>query len=260
MMSKNAGPAISLQGVNLDFPIYDPDRSLRKLLLKTSVGGLIRNDPSTGGRATVRALSDITCEIENGDRVALIGPNGAGKSTLLKVMAGGYVPTSGAVSVRGRVSSLLAMGVGIDSEETGYENITTCCLLLGMSPREIEQKAAEIVEFCELGQYMYMPVRTYSSGMMIRLSFAIVTAIHPDILLIDEVLGVGDASFAAKAQARVERLMERASALVLASHSNELLKRFCNKGLFLVSGGMQYFGPIEESIEHYQAWLAAKAS
>jgi ABC-type polysaccharide/polyol phosphate transport system ATPase subunit len=258
-MSASEEIAISLRDVTLDFPIYDPDRSLRRLLLKTSVGGLIRNDQTHGGRASVRALSDISCEIANGDRVALIGPNGAGKSTLLKVMAGGYTPSTGGITVRGRISSLLAMGVGIDSEETGYENITTCCLLLGMSPREIERKTPEIVDFCELGQYMYMPVRTYSSGMMIRLSFAIVTSVNPDILLIDEVLGVGDAAFAAKAQARVERLMERASALVLASHSNELLTKFCNKGLFLVSGAMHYFGPIQEAIERYQRWIAAQA-
>src|SRR5574339_514242 len=120
-MSTGNGTAISLRDVTLDFPIYDPDRSFRKLLLKTSVGGLIRNEQNHGGRVSVRALSDITCEIEKGDRVALIGPNGAGKSTLLKVMAGGYIPSAGSITVRGRISSLLAMGVGIDPEETGYE-------------------------------------------------------------------------------------------------------------------------------------------
>ena len=259
-MSTGNGTAISLRDVTLDFPIYDPDRSFRKLLLKTSVGGLIRNEQNHGGRVSVRALSDITCEIEKGDRVALIGPNGAGKSTLLKVMAGGYIPSAGSITVRGRISSLLAMGVGIDPEETGYENITIGCLLLGMTPREIEKKMPEIIDFCELGQYIYMPVRTYSTGMLVRLSFAIVTSVNPDILLIDEVMGVGDAKFATKAQARVERLMDSASALVLASHSNELLMTFCNKGLVLISGAMQFFGPIGEAIECYQQWLAQPAS
>jgi ABC-2 type transport system ATP-binding protein/lipopolysaccharide transport system ATP-binding protein len=252
----NGLPAISLRGVTLDFPIYDSDRSLKKLFLKTHVGGLINRNPSRTGHATVRALSEITLDIEHGDRVALLGPNGAGKSTLLRVMAGGYVPTSGTIAVRGRVSSLLAMGIGIDPEETGYENIVTGCLMLGMSHLEIEAKTPEIIEFCDLGPYIYMPVRTYSSGMMVRLSFAIVTAVNPDILLIDEVLGVGDAKFAAKAQARIERLMESASALVLASHANELLRRFCNKGAFLTAGSLACYGPIEDAISAYQAWLA----
>jgi len=254
-----AAVAISLRDVNLEYPVFDADRSFRTTLLRGSVGGLIGRSRGGRPRTVVRALSDLNLDILNGDRVGLMGPNGAGKSTLLRVLAGAYQPSSGELIVRGRVSTLLGMGVGIDVDETGHENIVTGCLLLGLDKRDSERVLEDVVSFCELGQYIHMPVRTYSSGMLVRLMFGIATSINPDILLIDEVLGVGDARFAAKAEARVTKLMTQASALVLASHGNELLRRFCNKGLFLVEGTLRYYGPIDDAIAAYDTWLTEGA-
>lgn len=237
----------------MEFPIYDPDRSFRKIVLKNSVGGLIRNDAGAGGRTTVQALTDVNLEIFPGDRVGLIGHNGAGKSTLLQVLSGGYFPSSGNLEVNGTISSLLTLGMGIDPEETGYENILTSGLYMGMTRREIRSIIPDIAEFCELGQYLYMPVRTYSSGMSVRLSFAIATAIRPDILIVDEVIGAGDAKFAGKAQARMEKMLSKANTLVLASHSNDILRTFCTKALVLKAGRIEFYGEVEAAIEAYQA-------
>lgn len=245
-------PTIKLDSVSVDFPIYDPDRSMRRIVMKNGVGGLIRNDSSSGGRATIQALSDINLEIYPGDSVGLVGPNGAGKSTLLQVLAGGYHPTAGVLETNGTVSSLLTLGVGIDPEETGYENILTSGLYLGMNRRQMRAIIPDIAEFCELGQYLYMPVRTYSSGMSVRLSFAIATSIRPDILIVDEIIGAGDAKFAIKAHNRIEKLMSSANTLVLASHSNDVVRTFCNKALYLNKGQIQFFGDVDEAIDAYE--------
>jgi len=246
--------SIILDHVSVEFPIYDADRSFRQLL-RNGLGGMIRRDKKKLNCASVSALSNINLRIQRGDRVGLIGPNGAGKSTLLKVIAGGYVPSAGRIFTDGRISTLLTMGVGMDPDETGRENISMCCMYLGMTPREIEAKTNEIIEFCELGAYINMPMRTYSSGMMVRLSFATATAIDPDILLVDEIIGAGDAKFAAKARLRIELLMANANCLVMASHSNEVLKSFCTKALFLLNGRAAYYGPIDEAIAAYQEWI-----
>jgi ABC-type polysaccharide/polyol phosphate transport system ATPase subunit len=148
----------------------------------------------------------------------------------------------------------------MDVEESGYDNITTCCLLLGMSHREIERKRGEIIAFTGLQDYIYMPVRTYSTGMMVRLSFSIATAIDPDILLIDEIIAAGDAQFAHKAQERTSNLMQKSKLLVLATHANDVIKSFCNKGLFLQGGTIRYFGPVEEAIQSYQSWVNKQAA
>ncbi|MEQ9589871.1 MAG: ABC transporter ATP-binding protein [Parvibaculaceae bacterium] len=220
--------------------------------MKNGVGGLIRNDSSTGGRTTIQALSNINLEMYPGDSVGLVGPNGAGKSTLLQVLAGGYHPSGGVLETNGTVSSLLTLGVGIDPEETGYENIMTSGLYLGLSRRQMRAIIPDIAEFCELGQYLYMPVRTYSSGMSVRLSFAIATSIRPDILIVDEIIGAGDAKFASKAHNRIEKLMSSANTLVLASHSNDVIRTFCNKALYLDKGKVQFFGDVDEAIDAYE--------
>jgi ABC-2 type transport system ATP-binding protein/lipopolysaccharide transport system ATP-binding protein len=250
----NTTSAISLDRACVDFPIYDPDRSFRSLLLKSGVGGLISRN--SRNRASISSLSDITLEVQRGDRVGLIGPNGAGKSTMLKLMAGTYAPSSGRVATTGKISALLTLGVGMDPDETAYENILSCGLLLGLTRNEVKAKIPDIEEFCDLGAFMHLPVRTYSSGMMIRLSFAIATAVDPDILLIDEIIGVGDAKFAAKAQRRIENLMANANCLVLASHSTETLLTFCTKGIFLLEGKVQFFGPIQDAVTRYNEWVS----
>jgi ABC-type polysaccharide/polyol phosphate transport system ATPase subunit len=249
--------AIVLDRVCVDFPIYDSDRSLRKLLFRSSVGGIVRNDGSRRKRVTIRALDNLSFELHEGDRLGLIGHNGAGKSTLLRVMSGGYAPSSGAIAMEGEVASLLSLGVGFDVEDTGLENIYTGCLFYGMTPSQIRQKTEEIAEFTGLGEYLQMPVRTYSSGMQVRLSFAIATAIEPDILLLDEVLGAGDAQFMIKAQQRIEQLMQRASLLVLASHSTDVIRQFCNKALLLRAGRIEEIGPIDSVIAAYERYVAA---
>src|SRR5437763_441052 len=218
--------SIVLDKVCVDFPIYDSDRSLRKLLFRGKVGGIVSSDGSRRHRVTVRGLDNLSFELRDGDRLGLIGHNGAGKSTLLRVMAGAYRPSSGTIAVDGEVSSLLSLGIGFDTDDTGFENMHTAGLYPGMSPREIRAKSEAIAEFTELGEYLRMPVRTYSSGMQVRLSFAVATEYEPDILLIDEVLGAGDAQFMIKARTRIVDLMSRASLLVLASHSTEIVRQF----------------------------------
>ena len=249
--------AIVLDRVCVDFPIYDSDRSLRKLLFHAGIGGVVRNDATRRNRLTIRALDNLSFELHEGDRLGLIGHNGAGKSTLLRVMAGGYRPSSGTISISGEVASLLSLGIGFDVEDTGLENIYTGCLFYGMTPAQIREKTAEIAEFTELGEYLRMPVRTYSSGMQVRLSFAIATAIDPDIWLLDEVLGAGDAQFIIKAQRRIEQLMRRASLLVLASHSMNVIRQFCNNGLLLRAGRIEEFGPADEVIAAYERSVVA---
>jgi ABC-type polysaccharide/polyol phosphate transport system ATPase subunit len=249
--------AIVLYKVCVDFPIYDSDRSLRKLLFRSGVGGIIRKDESRRNRVTIRALDDLSFELREGDRLGLIGQNGAGKSTLLKVMSGGYRPSSGTIGIEGEIASLLTLGIGFDVEDTGLDNIYTGCLFFGMSPAQIRDKTEEIAEFTELGEYLKMPVRTYSSGMQVRLSFAIATAIDPDILLLDEVLGAGDAQFITKAQQRIERLMSRASLMVLASHSNAVVRQLCNKAIYLRAGHVEEFGDVQSVIAAYERYVAA---
>jgi ABC-type polysaccharide/polyol phosphate transport system ATPase subunit len=249
--------AIILDRVCVDFPIYDSDRSLRKLLFRSGIGGVVSNDGTRRNRVTIRALDELSVELHNGDRVGLIGQNGAGKSTLLRVMSGGYRPSSGTISIEGEVGSLLTLGVGFDVDDTGLENIYTGCLFYGMKPKQIREQTDQIAEFTELGEYLRMPVRTYSSGMQVRLSFAIATAIDPDILLLDEVLGAGDAQFIIKAQQRIERLMERASLMVLASHSNAVIRQLCNKAIYLHAGQIEEFGPVESAIAAYERYVAA---
>jgi ABC-2 type transport system ATP-binding protein len=252
--------AIILDSVCVDFPIYDSDRRLRKLLFRSRIGGVVRNDGTRRNRLTIRALDNLSFELHEGDRLGLIGHNGAGKSTLLRVMSGGYRPSSGTISIAGEVASLLSLGVGFDVEDTGLENIYTGCLYYGMTPDQIRIKTDEIAEFTELGEYLRMPVRTYSSGMQVRLSFAIATAMDPDILLLDEVLGAGDAQFMIKAQQRIEQLMERASLMVLASHSTAVIDQLCNKAIFLRAGHIEEFGPVNSVIAAYERYVAAAAA
>jgi len=251
--------AIVIENIIVDFPVFDSHRSLKSLLLRqvlkvtgkvTGAGGNIINDAATGV-TVVRALEGITLSIKKGDRLGLIGPNGGGKTTLLRVMAGVYEPTSGHIKIEGRVSPLFNISLGMDMDDTGYENIFNVGLFLGMTNREIRQKTSEIEEFTDLGGFLNLPVRTYSSGMMVRLSFAIATSLHPEILLLDEGLGAGDAKFADKAKKRMEELVARASLIVLASHGDALIKQMCNKAALLDKGKLIAFGETDEVIDIY---------
>jgi ABC-type polysaccharide/polyol phosphate transport system ATPase subunit len=190
--------------------------------------------------------------IEEGDFVGLVGHNGAGKSTLLRVLAGIYEPGQGTVAVDGRISPLFTSSPGMDIDDTGHENIFTCGLLLGMSREEIERKYADIENFSELGEYLDLPVRTYSSGMVLRLGFAIATAIEPEILLLDEGIGAGDTRFTARAADRIHSLVKRSRIMVLASHTGDLIRQLCNRVVLLHHGRVAKDGPVDEVLEYYR--------
>jgi ABC-2 type transport system ATP-binding protein len=219
----------------------------------------------TGGRidiatGVVRALEGVTLDIGPGSRIGLIGHNGAGKSTLLRVMAGVYAPVRGEARIEGRVATLFNATPGLNIDSTGRENIITCGLHLGLGLREVKARIDDIAAFTELGPYLELPVRIYSTGMLMRLGFAIATSLEPDILLIDEGLGTGDAAFAAKAEARMRCMAERASIVVVASHSSALLAGLCTHGVVLQHGRVLATGPIETVLEDYHAKVVASAS
>jgi ABC-type polysaccharide/polyol phosphate transport system ATPase subunit len=242
---------IVLKNVVAEFPIYGSQPSLRKALFGRAVGGLLSRPDETVNRVVVRALDNVSLTLKHGDRVGIIGHNGAGKTTMLRVLAGIYQPSQGSISINGRVSPLFNTSPGMDMDDTGYENIVTCGLLLGMTHAEIERKLPEIEAFTELSDYLALPTRTYSSGMLVRLGFAIATALDPEILLLDEGLGAGDARFATRAAKRVEGLIGRSSIMVLASHSDELIRQMCDRAILLKHGSVVADGPTENVLDLY---------
>ncbi|PXW23667.1 ABC transporter ATP-binding protein [Paraburkholderia caballeronis] len=245
---------IELKGATLDLPIYDVHgRSLKRQVLRMGRRNAIAEDNQ--GIVVVRALDNVDLRLESGDRVGLIGHNGAGKSTLLRTIAGIYSPTTGMVERDGKVVPLLDISLGMDENSTGIQNIRLRGLLLGMSDSEIRAKQQEIAEFSELGDYLDLPIRTYSSGMRVRLAFAVSTAVDAEILLLDEVMGVGDASFMHKAKERLADLHSRAEIVVLAMHSNPEIRRVCNKALWLERGRVKAFGSVEEVVSAYEQYV-----
>ena len=243
--------SLGLESVTVDFPVYSAGaRSLKNRLLHHGTGGRIQRDAKA--RPCVRALDGVSLVFEHGDRVGVVGHNGAGKTTLLRILAGAYEPTSGRVWRHGRIASLLNLSLGIDPESTGYENIMMRGLFLGLLPEQVRDRMDEISEFTELGDYLSMPMHTYSNGMRLRLAFAVSTCIEPGILLMDEWLGLGDRAFVEKAKRRMEELVDRAGILVLASQNAALLERICDKGVILEGGRVKSFGPIREVLRQYR--------
>jgi ABC-type polysaccharide/polyol phosphate transport system ATPase subunit len=248
---------VCLDGVFVVFPVYQAgSRSLKKRVLFHGSGGNIGRDAKD--QVVIAALNDISLSLAVGDRVALIGANGAGKTTLLRTMAGIYEPVRGQVTTRGRISPMFDINLGIDGDLNGFDNIRMRALLLGLPPPEIERRLPEIAEFTELGDYLDMPVRTYSAGMILRLGFAVATCFEPEILLMDESILAGDAQFLGKAEMRIQSFIERASVLVLASHSLELTRRWCNKGVWLDQGRIRASGAVDSVIEQYQSFVSAR--
>lgn len=234
----------------VDFPIFDAkSRSLKKAVLSTAGGAIGKNANNT---VVVEALKDINLHLRDGDRVGLVGHNGAGKSTLLRLLSGIYEPTRGSADVRGRVAPVFDLGVGMDPEVTGYENIIIRGLFLGQSRKQMKSKIDEIAEFSELGEYLSMPLRTYSSGMRVRLALGVVTSIEPEILLLDEGIGAVDAAFMAKARVRLQQLVERAGILVFASHSNDFLAQLCTTALWIDHGQIRKTGLVDNVVEAYE--------
>ncbi len=217
--------SVELSHVDVSFPIYSTNsRSFKNTLIGKAVGGGInKNGPHQ--RVEITALRDISLTLKHGDRIGLIGPNGAGKSTLLRTIAGVYTPTSGSIKVEGRIASLIDISLGMDPDATGFQNIRMRGVMMGLSLVEIKNIEEEIAEFTELGDFLNMPVRTYSSGMHMRLGFAVSTAVPADIILMDEWLSVGDVSFLEKAESRLLNYIDRSSILVIATHSKKLLKK-----------------------------------
>lgn len=234
------GVHIALHDVHVDFPIYGTrHRSLKNVVLRAATGGLIAED--AGKHVSVKALNGVSFELREGDRLGIVGHNGSGKSTLLRVLAGAYEPVLGRVNVRGRVASMLDITLGLDYEATGYENIYLRGVIMGFTPRQIEPLVGEIIAFSELGDYIDMPMRTYSSGMGMRLAFAVSTCVRADIVLMDEWLAVGDEAFRHKAQNRLATLVNEAKILVLASHDESLIRSNCNKLMRLSHGQIVSF-------------------
>jgi lipopolysaccharide transport system ATP-binding protein len=226
---------ISADCICVEFPIWSPSRrSLKSAVLRATTGGRLARETST--LVLVQALADLSFEFSRGDRIGLVGHNGSGKTTLLRVLSGIYEPVRGQLSVNGRVSSLLDLSLGMDREATGFENIVLRGVLLGLTPAAIQGKVDEIAEFSELDDYLSMPIRTYSSGMLLRLAFAVSTSVAPEILLLDEWLSVGDAGFRDKAERRLLEMIESSAIVVLASHDESLIKRFCSRMLRLEHG------------------------
>jgi ABC-type polysaccharide/polyol phosphate transport system ATPase subunit len=245
--------------VSVSFPIYDAkSRSIKKRVLTAAGRGRIATGESN--HVVIRALNDVSLNIEHGERVGLIGRNGAGKTTLLRVMAGIYEPPAGTVEVEGRVAPLFDIGMGMDPESSGYENILLRGLYLGLRKAEIRAKIDEIAEFTELGEFLEMPLRTYSAGMFARLAFAISTSIDPEILLLDEGIGAGDEAFLEKAKQRLDAMINRARILVLASHSDELVRKLCNRAILMQNGQIVASGSTDEMLERYHGKASVPAS
>ncbi len=242
--------AVLLKNVSVDIPIFDVSRaSLRKAFIGRTIGG--RFDQS-GAHVTVSALKNINFEAHDGDRIALVGDNGSGKSSLLRVISRVYPPTSGTAEIIGNVSPMFDATLGMSMDATGLENIQIAGTIWGMSRSQIKNSVDDIVDFTELGDYLKVPIRTYSNGMLLRLAFAIATVRNPEILLIDEIIGVGDADFFEKAFSRLQKLVERSRILMVASHLDDIVHRLCDKAIWLSHGTLVDYGEIDRVLAAYR--------
>jgi lipopolysaccharide transport system ATP-binding protein len=247
---------VDFNAVSVDFPIYSAyGRSLKRSMLAITTGGMI--GLSNEDRISVKALDNVSFSLRAGDKLGVIGHNGAGKTTLLRVAAGVYEPTAGAMETTGRVGGLYDLTLGMDMEATGYENIRVRGMLLGLTRKEIDAKTDGIAQFTELGDYLSLPIKTYSSGMLLRLGFAVTTSVDLDILLMDEWVSVGDESFQRKSELRLKELVGRSGILILTAHTLSLIEEVCNKCLWLEHGRVRQFGDTKLVLDHYREAAAA---
>lgn len=241
---------LEVNNVSLNYPVHNHQtQSLKKQVLSMVTGGHISK--GTDSCLIVSALDQIRFLLEEGDRVALIGHNGAGKTTLLRVLAGIYQPTSGFVRSDGTVGSLFNTNVGLVDDTTGYENLFQMSLFRTKNIQETRRRMDAIADFTELGDYLNMPVRTYSEGMKMRLGFSVATDRAPDILLIDEVFGAGDKKFMDKSKQRMTDFMQESKILVMSTHADQLIYEFCNKAILLKRGRLIAIDSVEAIYRYY---------
>jgi len=241
---------IKLTDVGVEFPIHNANSRSLQLQVFSALGGKLARH----SRAVfVRALNGVNLDLQEGDRIGIVGHNGAGKTTLLRVLAGVYEPTQGALSIDGRLSSFTDITLGMDPEATGLDNIIFRCVFMGLSFAEARKLSPSIEEFSELGEFLRLPVRTYSTGMFLRLAFAISTSIEPEIIVMDEMIGAGDARFLEKAKRRLADLLTRVKILVVATHDSSIMESLCNKIVWLEHGEVRKIGPFTEVYPDYLA-------
>lgn len=243
---------LELKNVTMDIPIFDASRSFRSTIANKYIGGKI-NSNNSSKEVSIRALENINFKLSDGDRLGLVGHNGSGKTTLLRILGRIYKPIQGEMSYRGRITSLFNISPGIEMDDTGIDNIRTIGQYLGMTPKEIKSNMDEIIDFTELGDYIHLPIRTYSSGMLTRLSFGVATSLNPDILLMDEGIGAGDESFTKKAKERLDNFYKQINILVIASHSRQLIKDICNKAMLLEHGKITAYADVDTVFDKYSA-------
>jgi ABC-type polysaccharide/polyol phosphate transport system ATPase subunit len=242
-------PIISCHNVSVEIPVYSSaNRSFRHTLLKKLVGGSVS---ALDGVVVVKALDSVSFEVYLGDSVGILGHNGSGKTTLLKVLAGIYEPTAGTIKIHGKTTPYFGVNEGITPEMTGYEAIVVGALVRGLRHKDIPGVIEEVENFAELGDFLNLPIRTYSAGMNARLMFAIATCIPPEILLVDENIGAGDERFQEKVRVRVKDYISKASTFFLASHNPTMMSEWCKKGLLLRQGHVLFWGYISEAIRQY---------
>jgi ABC-type polysaccharide/polyol phosphate transport system ATPase subunit len=238
---------IKLDNVCLTYPVYGTKaRLLKTTLMRRAVGAGINQDSKI---IQVDALQNIDLELKENDRLGIIGHNGCGKTSLLKVLAQIYEPTSGKIQISGSVQGVFDIMLGMDSELSGYENIYLRGIILGYSRKEIEKMIPGIEAFAELGDFLKIPVKSYSAGMLLRLAFGIITGIQTEILLIDEIVNAGDARFIERAKDRIKLLINNSAIMVITTHDHSIIKQWCNKALLLEGGRIKSFGSVEEVLD-----------
>lgn len=226
--------SINAENLTIYYPVFgSSSRSLKKTIVRAATGGKIASDAHG---ISICAIDNMSFTIAEGERIGLVGHNGAGKTTLLRALAGVYAPAAGSLEVKGRIASLLDISLGMDDEFTGYENIFMRCILMGITKAEVKKHIEDIINFSELGDYIKMPMRMYSTGMSLRLAFSICTTFPADIVLMDEWLAVGDVDFSKKAEARLMEFIKKSSILVLASHKPEQIEKICTRVLTMNHG------------------------
>lgn len=240
---------INIKNADIHFPIFNSEnRGLLNTVLRYRRRHEKRMIEKRGVIQGIKGLSNICLRVDSGDRLGIIGSNGAGKTTMLKMMSGIYEPTNGFIKVQGRISALTDITLGMDMDASGYENILIRSMLYGLKKRQAIELFEDIEEFTELGDYLNIPLRTYSAGMLVRLAFAIATATSPEIILMDEMIGAGDNKFIEKAQNRLNNFIDKVDILVLATHNEQIMKRFCNRAILLQSGKIIYDGDVDRAL------------